>query len=61
MRKFWKNLGIKTVKTMAQAALAVIPTTALLSELDLRVIISTTVVAGIVCVLMNISQLEVNE
>lgn len=58
MNKYFKTLGIKVAKTMAQAALGVIGSSVLLSDVDWRVVASTIILSGITCVLMNISQLK---
>nr|DAM53137.1 MAG TPA: holin [Caudoviricetes sp.]DAT43667.1 MAG TPA: holin [Caudoviricetes sp.] len=58
MNKYFKSLGIKVAKTMAQAALGVIGSSVLLSDVDWRVVASTIILSGITCVLMNISQLK---
>jgi hypothetical protein len=58
MNKYFKSLGIKVAKTMAQAALGVIGSSVLLTDVDWRVVASTIILSGITCVLMNISQLK---
>lgn len=58
MDKFAKKLAIKVVKTMAQAALGVIGSTALLTEVNWTVVASTVTLAGVTCVLMNLSELK---
>jgi len=58
MKTYIKKLGIKVVKTMAQAALGVIGSTALISEVNWQVVASTVVVSGLVCVLMNLADLK---
>lgn len=58
MTKFMKTVSIKTIKTMAQAAVGVIGSSALLSQIDWKVCASTVAVSGILCILMNISQIE---
>ena len=58
MNKYFRSLGIKVAKTMAQAALGVIGSSVLLSDVDWRVVASTIILSGITCVLMNISQLK---
>ena len=40
-KKWWKAAGIRAVKTVAQAAVAAIGTTAMLSEVDWLVVGST--------------------
>ena len=61
MDKFVKKLAIKVVKTMAQAALGVIGSTALLTEVNWTVVASTVALAGVTCVLMNLSELKEEE
>jgi len=58
MKTYIKKLGIKVVKTMAQAALGVIGSTALISEVNWQVVASTVVISGLVCVLMNLADLK---
>lgn len=58
MEKFVRALFIRTVKTMAQAAVGVIGSSAVLSQVDWKVCVSTVILSGITCVLMNISQIE---
>ena len=61
MNKFAKKLGIKVVKTMAQAALGVIGSTALLTEVNWTVAASTVALADVTCILMNLSDLKEEE
>lgn len=61
MNKFAKKLGIKVVKTMSQAALGVIGSTALLTEVNWTVAASTVALAGVTCILMNLSDLKEEE
>nr|DAK36604.1 MAG TPA: holin [Caudoviricetes sp.] len=61
MNKYAKKLAIKVVRTMAQAALGVIGSTALLTEVDWKVVASTVLLAGFTCVLMNLSELKEEE
>ncbi len=58
MKTYIKKLGIKVVKTMAQAALGVIGSTALISEVNWQVVVSTVALSGLVCVLMNLADLK---
>lgn len=58
MSKYAKTLGIKVVKTMAQAALGVIGSSALISEVNWQVVASTIALAGVTCVLMNLADLK---
>ena len=61
MNKFVKRLGIKVVKTMSQAALGVIGSSALLTEVNWVVVASTIALSGVTCVLMNLSELKEEE
>ena len=58
MNKFAKKLAIKVIKTMAQAALGVIGSSALLTEVNWVVVASTVWLAGLTCILMNLSELK---
>ena len=58
MKSYIEKLGIKVVKTMAQAALGVIGSTALISEVNWQVVASTVALSGLVCVLMNLDDLK---
>ena len=58
MKTYIKKLGIKVVKTMAQAALGVIGSSALITEVNWQVVASTIALAGVTCVLMNLADLK---
>nr|DAJ84052.1 MAG TPA: holin [Caudoviricetes sp.]DAS19111.1 MAG TPA: holin [Caudoviricetes sp.]DAS71591.1 MAG TPA: holin [Bacteriophage sp.] len=58
MKTFAKKLGIKVIKTMSQAALGVIGSSALLTEVNWAVVVSTIALSGLTCVLMNLSELK---
>lgn len=49
--------GIRALKTMAQAALAVLGSSAMLSQVDIKVVVSTALLAGIASVLTSIAGL----
>lgn len=53
-KRFWKCLGIRALKTMAQTALASLGTTALITEVNWPLIVSTTAMAGLLSVLNSI-------
>ena len=56
--KSWaKCAGIRAVKTMAQTAVATIGTTAVMSQIDWKLVASTAVVAGIVSMLTSVAGL----
>lgn len=58
MNTYTKKLVIKVIKTMAQAALGVIGSSALLTEVNWVVVASTVGLAGLTCILMNLSELK---
>lgn len=64
MKQYVEKLGIKVLKTMAQSAVGVIGASILITQVDWRVVVSTALLSGLVCVLTNLSDLkeeDVNE
>ena len=58
MRKnWWKAAGVRAVKTVAQAAVAAIGTTAMVSEVDWLVVGSTALMAGVLSLLTSVAGL----
>lgn len=61
MKRNWKTwlkaAGIRTIRTMAQTAVATISTSALISEVNWVVVGSTTLLSGILCLLTAITGL----
>jgi len=59
--KDWKNwakcAGIRALKTVAQTAIATIGTATALGQVDVKLVISASVLAGILSLLMSISGL----
>lgn len=53
--KWLKATAIRTVKTMAQAAIGVIGSTAVLNEVNWAVVGGTVALSGIVCILTCIA------
>ncbi|HEL0947553.1 TPA: hypothetical protein TU999_001952, partial [Streptococcus equi subsp. equi] len=45
-------------KTMAQTAVGVIGSSALITDVNWQVVASTVIMSGIVCVLMNVSDIK---
>lgn len=52
---WWKAAGIRALKTMAQTATATIGTSAILSAVDWRMVISSAVLAGILSLLTSVA------
>ena len=64
MKNYFEKLGVKVLKTMAKSAVGVIGASTLISQVDWRVVVSTALLSGLVCVLTNLSDLkeeDVNE
>lgn len=54
---WWKAAGIRAIKTVAQAAIATIGTSAVLSEVDWRMVVSASLLAGILSLLTSVAGL----
>ncbi len=63
MRDFIKAAAIRAVRTIAQTAIATIGTAAVLSAVDWRMVVSASVLAGILSILTSVATglPEVNE
>lgn len=60
--QWWKCAGIRAIKTLAQTAIATIGTSAVLTEVNWEVVVSASVLAGILSLLTSIAGLpEVEE
>lgn len=60
--KWLKAAGVRAVKTIAQTAIATIGTSAILSAVDWKVVISASLLAGILSLLTSVAGLpEVKE
>lgn len=56
--KAWaKAAGIRAVKTVAQTAVATIGTSAVLAQVDWRVVVSASILAGLLSVLTSVAGL----
>ena len=53
--KWIKATAVRTVKTMAQSAIGVIGSTALINEVNWAVVGGTVALSGIVCILTSIA------
>lgn len=56
-RTWWKCAGIRALKTMAQTAVATIGSSAVLSNVDWKVVASASVLAGILSLLTSVAGL----
>lgn len=56
--KAWaKAAGVRAVKTVAQTAVATIGTSAVLAQVDWRVVVSASILAGLLSVLTSVAGL----
>lgn len=61
-KKWIKAAGVRAVKTMAQTAVAVIGTAAVIAVVDWKVVVSSSIMAGIVSILTSVAGIpEVQE
>jgi hypothetical protein len=56
-KKWMKAAGIRAVKTICQTAIATIGTAMVLSQVDWKVVVSASVLAGILSVLTSLAGL----
>lgn len=61
MEKEAKKIIIKTIKTMAQTAIGIIGSGYVLSDINWATVASASLLSGVVCILMNISELKESE
>lgn len=54
---WWKAAGIRALKTMAQTATATIGTSAVISSVDWRMVISSAVLSGVLSLLTSVAGL----
>ena len=57
MRTWGYSAAIRAIKTIAQTAIATIGTSAVLADVDWRIVVSASVLAGILSVLTSIAGL----
>lgn len=61
-KKWWKAAGIRAVKTVAQAAVAMIGTAAVMDAVNWYMVVSASILAGILSLLTSVAGLpEVKE
>lgn len=61
-KKWLRAAGVRAVKTLAQTAIATIGTSAIISAVDWKVVISASLLSGLLSILTSISGLpEVKE
>jgi hypothetical protein len=61
-KKWLKAAGIRAIKTVAQTAIATVGTATVLSAVDVKVVVSASILAGILSMLTSLAGLpEVEE
>lgn len=60
-KKWWMETAERAVKTVAQAALAMIPTAVVITAVDWKTVIGTAALAGVVSVITSIATLKNKE
>ena len=55
MKDFWKAAIIRAIRTIAQTAVATIGTAAVLEAVDWRMVISASILAGVLSILTSIA------
>lgn len=54
-KQFWKAAGIRALRTMAQTAVAMIPTAVTIAQVDWVTVTGTAALAGVVSLLTSIA------
>ena len=54
-KTFWKATAVRALRTVCQTAIALIPASALITEVDWSLVASASILAGIVSVLTSIA------
>lgn len=56
-KEWWKAAGIRAIKTVCQTAVASIGTAAVMSQVDWKMVLSASVLAGILSMLTSLAGL----
>lgn len=57
VKEWWKAAGVRAVKTVAQTAIASVGTAAVMSQVDWKLAVSASVLAGILSLLTSVAGL----
>ena len=57
MLNWWKAAGVRAIKTVAQTAVALIGTSALLTDVDWVLVVSSSALSGILSLLTSVAGL----
>lgn len=56
-KKWWKAAGVRALKTVAEAAVALIPAAATITAVDWKTVIGTAALAGVTSLLISLKGL----
>lgn len=56
-KRWWKAAGVRAIKTVAQAAIAMIGTSAVMSSVDWKMVVSAAILSGILSLLTSVAGL----
>lgn len=56
-KKWWKAAGVRAAKTVAEAAVALIPAAATITAVDWKTVVGTAALAGVTSLLISIKGL----
>jgi len=56
-KAWWKAAGIRAIKTIAQSAVSLIPASVMITEVDWKVVVGTSILAGVVSLLTSVAGL----
>ena len=56
-KEWWKAAGIRAIKTVAQAAVAMIGTAVVMSDVNWKMVVSASILAGILSMLTSVAGL----
>lgn len=60
-KKFWMNATERAIKTVCQAAIALIPVNVIITQVDWTIVVGTSLLAGVVSVLTSIATLKTED
>ena len=56
-KKWWKAAAVRAIKTVAQSAIALIPTAVTIADVDWKTVVGTAVLAGIASIITSVAGL----
>ena len=56
-KKWWKAAGIRSLKTICQTAVGLIPASVMITQVDWKVVVGTALLAGVASLLTSVAGL----